>query len=134
MRISKTGSDNKLKNLNKKFTSDKTKHVEAEKEITDLTNKVAQISQKGYDFLLRRMYFTGDDVYQNFLVFAPILSSLMLDSNKKVTNWMSTGISSEKINPFNANLKPTMSNLANGRIILKLNNSVLVQKLFFIVW
>ena len=134
MRISKTVSDNKLKNLNKKFTSDKTKHVEAEKEITDLTNKVAQISQKGYDFLLRRMYFTGDDVYQNFLVFAPILSSLMLDSNKKVTNWMSTGISSEKINPFNANLEPTMSNLANGRIILKLNNSVLVQKLFFIVW
>ena len=34
------------------------------------------------------MSFTGNDGYQNiFLVFAPILSSLVLDSNKKVTNW-----------------------------------------------
>ena len=107
MRISKTGSDNKLKNLDKKFTSNKAKHVDAEKEITDLTNKVAQISEKSYDFLLGRMYFTGDDVYQNF--FTPMLSSVMLDSNKKVTNWMSTGISSEKINLFNADLEPTMS-------------------------
>ena len=32
------------------------------------------------------MYFTGDDGYQNFLVFAPILSLLVLDSNEKVTN------------------------------------------------
>ena len=43
------------------------------------------------------MYFTGDGGYQNFLVFVPILSLLVLDSNEKVTNWMSTGISSEKI-------------------------------------
>ena len=33
--------------------------------------------------------------------------------------------------PFNTNLQPTMSNLANGRVILKSNNSVLVQKSFF---
>ena len=54
--------------------------------------------KKGYDFLLGRMYFTGNG-YQNFLVFAPTLSSLILDSNKKVTNWISTGITSEKIKP-----------------------------------
>ena len=63
-----------------------------EMKLTDLANKVAQISEKGYDFLLGKMYFTGDDGYQNFLVFAPMLSLLILDSNKKVTNWISTGI------------------------------------------
>ena len=66
-------------------------HVEAEKKITYLTNIVAQMSEKGYDSLLGRMYFTGNDGYQNFLVFAPMLSSLTLDSIKKITNWISTG-------------------------------------------
>ena len=60
--------------------------------LTDLANKVAQISEKRYDFLLGMMYFTGDDGYQNLLVFAPMLSLLILDSNKKVTNWISTGL------------------------------------------
>ena len=57
------------------------------------------------------MYFTGNDGYQNFLVFGPIPSSLILDSNRKVTNWTSTGISPEKTKPFDTDLKPAMSNL-----------------------
>ena len=74
------------------------------------------------------MYFTGNDRYQNFLVFAPMLASLILDNNKKVTNWISTGISSERIRPFDINLEPTISNLANGKLSLKFNNSVFLQK------
>ena len=74
------------------------------------------------------MYFAGDHGYQNFLPFGPMLSSLILNSNKKVTNWILTGISSEKIKPFDTNLESTMSNLANGGVTLKFNNSVLVQK------
>ena len=62
------------------------------------------------------------------LVLAPMLSSLVLDSNKKVTNWISTGMSSKKIKLFDTNLELTMSNLVNGKVILKLNNSSLVQK------
>ena len=73
------------------------------------------------------MYFTGNDGYQNFLVLTPVLRSLILDSNKKVANWMSTGISSEKIKPVYTNLEQTLSNLSNGRVILKFNNFVLVQ-------
>ena len=61
-----------------------------------MTNKVAQISEKRHDFLLGRIYFTGNDGYQNFIVLAAKLSSLILDTNKKVTNWISPGISSEK--------------------------------------
>ena len=76
------------------------------------------------------MYFTGKDGYQNCLVFAPMISSLVLDSNRKVTNWILTGISSEKIKPFDTGLEPTMSNLANGRVNLKFKNPVLVQKSF----
>ena len=48
--------------------------------------KVAQISEKGYDFLLGRIYFTGNDGNQNFFVFVPMLNSIVLDSNNKVTN------------------------------------------------
>ena len=62
--VKETDFYDKLKNLNKKVTSNETKHVEAEKKITDLTNKVAQISEKGYDFLLGRMYFKGNSSYQ----------------------------------------------------------------------
>ena len=42
------------KNWNKKVTSNQTEHVEAEKKLTDVKKKVAQISEKGYDFLLVR--------------------------------------------------------------------------------
>ena len=76
------------------------------------------------------MYFTGDDVYQNFLVFASMLSFLILDNDRKVTNWISIGVLFKKIKPFDTGLKTTMSNLANGRVDLKFINSVLVQKRF----
>ena len=46
----------------------------------------------------------------------------------KKTMTISTGTSSQKIKPFDFNLEPTKSNLANGRAILKLNNSALLQK------
>ena len=44
--VKRTDFGNKLKKLNKKVTSNKTKHVLVEKKLTDLTNKVAQISEK----------------------------------------------------------------------------------------
>ena len=39
--VKKTDFDDKLKDLNKKCTSDKAKHIETEKKITYLTKKVA---------------------------------------------------------------------------------------------
>ena len=42
--------------------------------------------KKDIIFLLRRMYCTGEDSYKIILVFALLLSSLILPSNKKVTN------------------------------------------------
>ena len=111
------------------------KHAEAEKKTANSTNNFVQISEKGYDFLLGRMYFTGNDCYQNFIFFSQMLRCLILDSNKsnKVVSWKSTGISPEKIKPFHVNLEPAISNLVDGRLILKFNNFVLAQKKFFIV-
>ena len=60
--VEKTDFDDKLQNLNRKSTLNKTKHVEAERKLTNLTNKVAQISKKGYNFLLGRMNFTGESL------------------------------------------------------------------------
>ena len=65
------------------------------------------------------MYFIGNDGYHNLLVFVPMLSYVILERNRKVTKWISTGISPEKI-----------KSLANGRVNLKFNNSVLMQEFF----
>ena len=74
------------------------------------------------------MYFTGNNGYQKFLLFTPILNAPTLDNSKKVTNCISIGVSPEKIKPFDTNPAPTMTNLVNGRVSLKFNSSVLVQK------
>ena len=58
------------------------------------------------------MYITGDDGYQNFSVLAPIRNSLTFDSDKEVIYWISTGILSGNIKPFDSNLEPTISVLS----------------------
>ena len=55
-----------------------------------------------------------------------MLNSLVLDKNAKVTNWILTGVSPVK--PFDVGFALTMTNLTNGRVNLKFNNSVLGQK------
>ena len=49
-------------------------------------------------WFLVRIYCTGNDGYQKFQVFAPMLNSLIFDRNKNVTNWILTGILSKKLN------------------------------------
>ena len=79
------------------------------------------------------MCFTGGNGYQNISVFVPMVSSLTLDnSEKNFTNWIPTEISPEEVKPFKTNLEPTMSNLPNARVNLKLNNSILVWKIFLV--
>ena len=72
------------------------------------------------------MNFVGDDGYRNFLVFARIVSSLILDSHKKVTNCILTRILAEKSKPFDANLELAMPNLGNGRVVSAFSKFVLV--------
>ena len=49
--IKETDFDQKIKNLNKEVTSNKTKYVRVEKKLTELTNKVAKISENWCEFL-----------------------------------------------------------------------------------
>ena len=76
------------------------------------------------------MYFTGNDGYQNVLVFAPLLSTPVLDSNRKITDQILTGISSKKIKPFDTGLELAMSNLANVRVNLNLTTLFQYKKAF----
>ena len=105
-------------------------HVVPEKKLTDVTKKF-QISKNRYKCSLGRMHPTGDDGYQNFLAFVPMLSSLILDNNKKVINWMLTRVLPEKSKLFDTTLKPNISNLANGKVNLIPKNFILVQKKSF---
>ena len=74
------------------------------------------------------MYLTGVDGYQNFLDFHQCLIPQQLDNNdKNATSWISTELSPEKTKPFDFILAPIMSDLRNGRMILKFSNSVSVQ-------
>ena len=99
----------------------------AEDELNELSEKIKLLSTKGCNLLYGRTYFTDNDGYQKILVFALMFNSITLDNNKKVTNWISTGQLPEEMKLFDVNLVPTMTNLANGRISLKL---VLVPKSF----
>ena len=107
------------------------KHVLVENEINDLPEKLKVLSTKGYNFLSSKTHFTGDDDYQNFSVFVRMSNSLILDNSKKVTNWISTRVSPEKI-------KPLILTLHWLRLIysisLKFNKSVLLQKKFFLLY
>ena len=60
----KTDSDNKLTSFNKRFTSNKTNHLEVE-------NKLDSLIIKDYNFFLGRIYFRGKDGSQNMFVYHP---------------------------------------------------------------
>ena len=77
------------------------------------------------------MYFTFHIDYKTFFRFlTPTFSSLILDRTKTVANWVLTRVSIKKFKLLASNLDAFMFNLANGRVVLKLNHSILAQKRF----
>ena len=95
--VEETDFDDTLKNLNKKLNSNKTRHAEAVRKLTDITEKSKQMSEKNIWFFVRQDVFFRFRWLLNFFSFTPIFSSLIMDINKKITNWISTEISSAKI-------------------------------------
>ena len=57
-----------------------------------------------------------------------MLNSLTLDNCKIVTNRMPSEVSPKKTKPFDSPLALMISNLADSRVSIKSNSSVLVQK------
>ena len=98
-------ADNKLKNLNKKVTSNKAKHVLVENESHELSEKVELISTKGltkdrknkYWILIGEKYFSSD-VLQNHLAFKSFNKYIEFFSKTgKIYSWKSKGMSEEII-------------------------------------
>lgn len=76
--------------MNKRVASNKAKYVVVENELDELSKKVKLLSTKGYNFLLGSTHFTGA-----FVIMLNLLN-LLLDNNKNITNWISSGLSVEK--------------------------------------
>ena len=87
-----------MKNINKKVTSNKTRHIEINKKLDDLTKKVKPISIKGltedlinkYSILNGAKYFSLDGL-QKYIVFWE--SQVQFAAGMKVYSWKSTGMS-----------------------------------------
>ena len=69
--VKKTDFNGKLKNINKKLTSNKAWHTEDNKKLDDLAKEFKHLSKKVYNFFLGRIFFTCDDGSQGMFVFQP---------------------------------------------------------------
>ena len=86
--MTKTYFDKKIKNFNRKITSNKTQYLELQKKLYSLITK-------DYNFFSGRIYFTSNDGSQNTFVNQPILDTLELKKGKGtdyVLNWKSNGV------------------------------------------
>ena len=91
--ITKTDFDDKLSNLNRRITSNKTKHAHVENEFKKL-----KISDSSY--FIGKNYFE-EDGSQNYSVFQPISRDFKVIANTKfISSWKSKGLSDETITPY----------------------------------
>ena len=82
--VKKVDFDDKIKNVNKKVTSNKAKHVLVQNELNELSKKVKLLSTKDYSSFLSRIYFASNDGSQNKFVYQPTLDTLELKKKTKV--------------------------------------------------
>ena len=119
--ITKTDFDDKLSNLNRKITSNKTKHVLVENEFKKL-----KTFDSGY--FIGKNYFEEDDT-QNYLVFQPMHKYFKITNKKYISSWKSKGLSDKTITPYatSDNSLPPLIDHYGTRIRLKFNGSCLKQ-------
>lgn len=72
--------DTKLNGNSNAVTSDTTKQLKTRQWLNKLWSKI-----KGCHCSIVRIYFSGDDGYQNYLVFSPMFHWLILDN--KIVSW-----------------------------------------------
>ena len=104
--ITKTEFDSKLSNLNRKITSNKTKHLLVENELNKL---------KTFDssYFIGKSHFDEDGT-QNYLVFQPLNKYFKLITNTlSILSWQSKGLSTENIDPPTTSLFPLINHVGN---------------------
>ena len=110
--------------LNRKITTNKTKHLFFEYEFKKL-----KIFDSGY--FRGKSHFVDNDGTENYLVFQPIHRYLKVIANTKyISEWKSKGLSNEGIKPpatSDDSLSPLIGYLGN-KIRLKLNGGCLKQQ------
>ena len=119
--ITKTDFDAKLSSLNKKITSNKTKHLLVENELNKL---------KTFDsnYFIGKSHFEEDGT-QNYLVFQPLNKYFKLITNTlSISSWQSIGLSTENIDPPTTSLSSSINYVGN-KIRVKFNGSRLKQSI-----
>ena len=99
----------KLTCFNRRITSNKTKHLEVQKNLDSLIKKDS-------NFFLGRVYFTSNDGSQNTFFYQPTLDAFELKKDKGtdyVLSWKPKGV-------FNSKLKPLYTAFLNS---IKLSES-----------
>ena len=88
-----------------------------------------------YSFAVGKIYFRNDGL-QNYLIFPPSFDIRKLCNRDyvKVAFWRSVGISTKTIEPFEVKIGPEVNHSNEGKISIKFNNTVLIQKAFTFIY
>ena len=121
--VTKTDFDEKLSNLNRKITKNKTDHLLVQ-------NQLKKLKTFDLGYFIGKNYF-GEDGTQNYLVFQPLFRYFKVNNNTNIVLlWKSKGLSDNAIKPpsiSNNSLAPTLNYYYPIKIRVKFTGSCLKQ-------
>ena len=121
--VTKTDFDEKLSNLNRKITKNKTDHLLVQ-------NQLKKLKTFDLGYFIGKNYF-GEDGAQNYLVFQPLFRYFKVNNNTNIVLlWKSKGLSDNAIKPpsiSNNSLAPTLNYYYPIKIRVKFTGSCLKQ-------
>ena len=118
--ITKTDFDAKLSSLNRKITSNKSKHLLVE-------NELKKLKTLDSSYFRGKSHFEEDDV-QNYLIFQPIKRYFKLNG-KYISSWKSKVLRKETITPYatSDNSLTPLTDYYGSKVRVKFNKGCLKQ-------